>query len=101
MREILYSELPLELKKQFIQHISKNKIQFDKIKDDKYVHMKVKIIEDEEKKTRLFIPGVDKVNMFEKNEGSKNKYHKECVYSPWEHKRMKNNSKLKSQMKYE
>jgi hypothetical protein len=98
-KEILFSELPLELKKQFLHHLAKNKVEFEKFKDSKYLQAKVKIIEEEEGKPKLFIPGKTKQRDFNKSEERKNKFHQDCVYSPWEQKKIQNNAKLDNALK--
>lgn len=103
----MFSELPLELKKQFLHHLTKNGVDFEKSVDSKYVQTTVKIIEEEEGAKKLVIPsaaGPSKSRDHSKSRGKQaserhfkkhaNHFHDACVYSPWEQKKIENNTKL-------
>lgn len=111
-KNIMFSELPLELKKQFLHHLTKNGVDFEQSVDAKYVQTTVKIIEEEEGEKKLVIPGAASRSKSKEKGGSKsrnsserhftkhtNHFHNKCVYSPWEQKRIENNSKLKDDLK--
>ena len=45
-KTIKFKDLPLDLKKQFVHHLSKNDVDFEQVKDSKYLQAKVKIVEE-------------------------------------------------------
>lgn len=114
-KEILFSELPLELKKQFLTHLGKNNVDFSKY-DQKYMQALVRIVEKDDGSKELATSTVGRSrsgsktrtlkqqqlydDMMHKNHGLRfNKYHGGCVYGDWEKKRIENNSKLDDALK--
>lgn len=111
-QDVMFSELPLELKKQFLHHLAKNDVEFERSKDNRYVQAKVKLIEDEANVKKLSIPdrnsrskspgkseSLGKTNASRHFAKHSNKFHEGCVYSPWEQNRMSNNAKLREDLK--
>ena len=100
-KTIKFKDLPLDLKKQFVHHLSKNDVDFEQVKDSKYLQAKVKIVEElggrPVMRTKSRGKG-DKQNMFQKHGEKGNHFHKDCVYGEWEHKRMANNAKLDNEV---
>lgn len=81
-------------------HLRKNQVDFEQVRDSKYLHAKVKIIEDEEGRKRIRSTSADrrKQNMFERNANKGHLYHNDCVYGKWEHTKMMNNQKLEQDL---
>lgn len=111
-KNILFSELPLELKKQFLRHLTMNGVDFEQSADLKYVQATVKIIEQDQGQKKLVVPSAVTRSVSKELSKSRgrstserhfkkhsNHFHDACVYSPWEQKRIENNSKLKSDLK--
>lgn len=96
-KEVLFSELPLELKKQFLHQLAKNDVEFQKLQDGRYVQAKVKIVEAKGEKRLIMPPG--KKTMREREMNKDHKFHHDCMYSGWEQQRMTNNAKLDADLK--
>ena len=103
-KEIFFSDLPLDLKKHFVYHLSNNNVDFEQLKNTRFMHAKVKIIEKDGTPRLLINPETSKnasastQNMFKKKKKSELS-HKDCIYSPWEHKRRENNENLQKALK--
>jgi hypothetical protein len=96
-KEVLFSDLPLELKKQFLHHLSKNDVEFQKLQDGRYLQAQVKIVESKGEKRLVMPPG--KQTMKEREMNKDHRFHKDCMYSNWEQQRMSNNAKLDADLK--
>lgn len=110
--DIMFSELPLELKKQFLHHLVKNGVDFQRTEDNKFLQAKVKLIEDASQEKRITVPSSvekskskgrprsdPKTNSMRHFAKHSNQFHQACVYSPWEQKRISNNRKLDQDLK--
>lgn len=77
MKEIDFSNLTLDLKKQFIYFLAKNNIDFHKLKDSKFLTTKIRITGTNNKPTRIVIKPQDVWHLAQKGHRV-SKYHIKC-----------------------
>lgn len=78
MKEINFSKLTLDLKKQFIYFLAKNDIDFHKLKNTKFLTTKIKIKGMNNRPTRITIRPGDLNHLTRKN-NKISRYHIDCV----------------------
>lgn len=102
IKEIHYNDLPLELKKQFLHHLAKNNVDFEQLKDSKYMQAKVKIVEQKDGSPHIIPPPGErpKSTLHMKTRPGKidHHFHDKCI-PEHDRERIKNTQKLARQMK--
>jgi hypothetical protein len=107
MKEILFSNLTLDLKKQFIYFLAKNNIDFHRLKDSRFLRTKIRITNSKSGKSpaRIVLKPEDIDHLCRKR-GKISKYHVHCTEDAWNHGRRQHSPnigkypKSKSQKKF-
>lgn len=86
MREIQFSNLTLDLKKQFIYFLAKNDIDFHRLKDTRFLRTKIRITNSKSNKSpaRIVLKPEDIDHLCRKR-GKPSKYHIHCTEDAWAH----------------
>jgi len=77
MKEIAFSQLTLDLKKQFIHFLAKHNIDFQRLKDSRFLETKIKLIGANGKPTKVVLKPNDIEHLCRKTRRV-NKYHIDC-----------------------
>lgn len=92
MREILFSELSLDLKKQFIRFLANRQINFQQFKIKKYMTTKIKIRTAKGRPTKIVLKAED-IDHLARKVRSPSKYHIDCVADRWSYSPKKEREK--------
>jgi hypothetical protein len=87
MKEIAFSKLTLDLKKQFIAFLAKHDIDFKRLKDSRFLETKIKLIGHNGRPTKVILTPNDISHLARKTQRV-NKYHiKCCAQEAWSHRK--------------
>lgn len=86
MKEIKFSNLPLDLKKQFIYFLAKNNVDFKQLKNSRFLHTKIKLIS-KKGNAQILIKNKDFSELAQKK-SEPSKYHKDCTKASWHNKKI-------------
>lgn len=88
MKEIQFSNLSLDLKKQFIYFLAKNNIDFQRMNDSRFMKTKIRITNSKSGKSpaRIVLKPEDIEHLCRKK-GTPSKYHLNCGDDAWGHHR--------------
>ena len=87
MKEINFSDLPLDLKKQFIYFLSKNKVDFQQLGKSRFMHTKIRLVSDQGD-AEVVVRRKDFSELAKKKKEI-SPYHRKCVEESWLNQREK------------